>query len=192
MTVSLPRARRPSQIHSIGSGSMSAAQRMMRPALPACMWLVACAASSSRSLLSVPPPAIQSKASPLSGSSGRRSTLTLAATPASEFATSAPCFSPTSSLSGKITTSAPARCLEKSSRHLPAPCGLHVAATPALARASTAFSPSQMKIGLLAATASIISGRRYRTRRVSPKDHIQPPLPSGRRCRKSFGAERTT
>ena len=52
------------------------------------------------------------------------------------------CSRPALSLSGRTTTRLPRRCSEYSSRHFPAPNGLHVAVSPNPSAACTHFSPS--------------------------------------------------
>ena len=94
-----------------------------------------------------------------------------------------PSSRPASSLSSRITMSRPANAATHSSVHLPA--ATHVAQCPSSATRSASFSPSQTKT--VASGYFSNSGKRYRTRRSS-SFQIHPPLPSGLRCRKSFGS----
>src|SRR5215471_17770643 len=105
---------------------------------------------------------------------------------------------PAVSLSGTTTTSRPAKKGVSSGGHLrdrlrlspAAPPALHVAIRPRLAARSASFSPSTNHT--TASRLASISGSRYGTRRTSLVDQSQPPLPFGRRWRKSFGSLRTT
>ncbi len=95
-------------------------------------------------------------------------------------ATAAACLRPGPSRSAITTTSAaPRRLAVYSSRHLPAPPTLHVAAAPVTARLSASFSPSTTNTVPPACAAAMTSGSRYRTRLMP----FTPGEPSGRYCR---------
>src|SRR3954462_5762208 len=93
---------------------------------------------------------------------------------------------PASSRSAYTATFAPARWMERSSVHFPAPPELVVAMSPTGMCAwstSAHFSPSATWIFPPLATASITSGSRYRTRRTPSRFHAYPDFAvgSGRR-----------
>src|SRR5262245_41100972 len=147
--------------------------------------------SNSASSPTVPPAASQSETSLvwLVSRSGSSSTEIRSALPCSDAATFCACSHPALSLSAITNTFAPRNVSLNSSCHLPAPRGLHVPAAGKLSAASlsTSFSPSVTITGKPCFNPVSNSGKRYKTRRTPCRFQIQPPLPSGWRCLKSFG-----
>ena len=104
-----------------------------------------CIAVGDGTSASMPSPAPSMSAASLCGAGGS-TTVTWQPWPRRSAATSAAWRRPGSSRSATTITVAPASTAPASGTvdHLPAPCGLQVATTPARSSASTSFSPSAM------------------------------------------------
>ena len=137
---------------------------------------------TAMSVSAVPPASSQSEASPFGSRPGRWTMRTTLAMPSRDCATCAACRPPGRSLSGRMATRRPRKCVAYSSRHLSAPPAFVVATNPTFGQPVGilfAFNDQDP----IAGSAASSSGRRYGTRRTSPRVHIQPP------CRPAGAAE---